>query len=60
MESAVMERRIRWASWLIGGGLLVQLGSLLVLHPLAFVVFLMVGCPLVLAGIVLYLVSLVR
>ena len=60
MESAVVERRIRWASWLIGGGLLVQLGSLLVLHPLAFVLFLMVACPLVLAGIVLYLLSLVH
>jgi hypothetical protein len=60
VESAVLERRIRWSSWLIGGGLLVQLGSLLVLHPLAFVVFLMIGCPLVLAGIVLYLLSLVH
>ena len=60
MESPAIERRIRLASWLIGGGLLVQLGSLLVLHPLAFVVFLMVGCPLVLAGIVLYLLSLVH
>lgn len=59
MESAVVERRIRWSSWLIGGGLLVQFGSLLVLHPLAFVVFLMVGCPLVLAGIVVYLLSVV-
>ena len=60
MESPAIERRIRLASWLIGGGLLVQLGSLLVVHPLAFVVFLMVGCPLVLAGIVLYLLSLVH
>jgi len=60
VESPAIERRIRLASWLIGGGLLVQLGSLLVLHPLAFVVFLMVGCPLVLAGIVLYLLSLVH
>ena len=59
VESAVVERRIRWASLLVGAGLLVQLGSLLVNHPLAFVAFLMVGCPLVLAGIVLYLFSLV-
>ena len=41
-----------------GAGLLVQLGSLLVVHPLAFVAFLMIGCPLMVAGIVLYLVSL--
>ena len=60
METSVIERRIRWASWLIGAGLLVQLGSLLVVHPLAFVVFLMVGCPLIVAGIVLYLVSLIH
>jgi hypothetical protein len=58
MEMPVIERRIKWASFLIGAGLLVQLGSLLVLHPLAFVAFLMVGCPLMLAGIVLYLLSL--
>ena len=53
------ERRIRWASLLVGAGLLVQLVSLLVVHPLAFVAFLMVGCPLMAAGIVLYLFSLV-
>jgi hypothetical protein len=60
VETAVIERRIRWASWLIGAGLLVQIASLLVVHPLAFVGFLMVGCPLVLAGIVLYLLSLIH
>ena len=60
METAVIERRIKWASWLIGAGLLIQLGSLLLVHPLAFVGFLMVGCPLMLAGIVLYLLSLIH
>ena len=59
MDTSVTERRIRWASLLIGGGLLVQLASLLVVHPLAFVAFLMIGCPLMAAGIVLYLFSLV-
>lgn len=59
MDPSVTERRIRWASLLIGGGLLVQLASLLVIHPLAFVAFLMLGCPLIAAGIVLYLFSLV-
>jgi len=58
MDAPITEPRIRWASLLIGGGLLVQLGSLLVVHPLAFVAFLMVGCPLMAAGIVLYLISL--
>jgi hypothetical protein len=60
VETSVIERRIKWASWLIGAGLLVQLASLLLVHPLAFVGFLMVGCPLMLAGIVLYLLSLIH
>ena len=54
----VVETRIKWASLLIGGGLLVQLLALLRVHPLAFVAFLTLGCPLVGAGIVLYLMSL--
>ena len=59
MGTSVIERRIRRASFLIGTGLLVQLGSLLLLHPLAFVAFLAVGCPLMLGGIVLYLLSVI-
>ena len=58
-ESSPTERRIRWASGLIAAGLLVQLGTFSLIHPLAFVGFLVVGCPLVAAGIVLYLVSLI-
>jgi hypothetical protein len=59
MDTSVTERRIRWAACQIGAGLLVQLGSLLVVHPLAFVAFLMVGCPLVGLGIIVYLIALV-
>jgi hypothetical protein len=58
VEAPVVERRIRWASLLIVAGLLVQLASLFVIHPLAFVAFLMVGCPLIGVGIVVYLLSL--
>jgi len=58
MDPSVTEPRIRWASLLVGAGLLVQFASLLIVHPLAFVAFLMVGCPLMAAGIVLYLFSL--
>ena len=58
MDSSVTERRIRWASFLVGAGLLVQLASLVIVHPLAFVAFLIIGCPLMAAGIVLYLFSL--
>lgn len=59
LETPVVERRIRWASLLIVAGLLVQLASLLVIHPLAFVAFLMLGCPLVGIGIISYLLALV-
>ena len=54
-----IEPRIKWASMLIGVGLFIQALSLLPVHPLAFVAFLMVGCPVMLAGVVVYLVSLV-
>ncbi len=58
MDTPVIERRIKCASLLIGAGLLVQLLALLRVHPLAFVAFLVIGCPLVGAGIVLYLMML--
>ena len=58
MEPLHTERRIRWASILLAAGLLVQLGTFTVVHPLAFAAFLLVGCPLVVAGIALYLISL--
>lgn len=52
------EQRIKRASLLIGGGLLVQLLSLLWIHPLAFVAFILFGCPLLILGLVIYLISL--
>ena len=55
-----IEPRIRLAGSLIIAGLLVQALSLLKIHPLAFVAFLAVGCPLVLAGVILFLYALVR
>jgi hypothetical protein len=58
MDLSATERKLRWASLLVGVGLLVQLGSLLIVHPLAFMAFTMVGCPLMAAGILLYLLSL--
>jgi hypothetical protein len=59
MTTATIERRIRWSGILVVAGLTVQLLTLLWAHPLAFVCFLLVGCPLVGAGILLYLYSLV-
>ncbi len=58
MEKPLVESRIRWASLLIGSGLLIQLGTLFRIHPLAFVAFVVVGCPLIGAGVLLYLWSL--
>ena len=54
-----IERQIKRGGLLIALGLAVQLLTFVSVHPLAFVVFLLVGCPLVAAGIVLYLYSLV-
>jgi hypothetical protein len=54
-----IERRIRWSGLFIATGLIVQLLTLLWTHPLAFVAFLAIGCPLVGTGVLLYLYSIV-
>jgi len=59
MEAPVIERQIRLAGILVVVGLVIQLASLIWNHPLAFLAFLFLGCPPVLAGILLYLYSLV-
>jgi len=59
MTTALIESRIRWAGMLIVVGLVLQMLTLLWTHPLAFMCFLMVGCPLVGAGVLLYLYSIV-
>lgn len=59
MTSKPIERRIRWSGLWIVAGLVVQMLSLLWIHPLAFVCFLLVGCPMVGAGILFFLYSLV-
>ena len=59
MTPRLIERRIRWSGIWIVAGLVVQMLSLLWMHPLAFVCFLLVGCPLVGIGILFFLYSLV-
>ena len=59
MTTMLIESRIRWSGILIVVGLVVQMLTLLWTHPLAFMCFLLVGCPLVGAGIIFYLYSLV-
>ena len=54
-----IERRVRLAGALVCLGLLIQLLTLVRIHPLAFVAFIAIGCPLVAAGLLLYLYSVV-
>jgi hypothetical protein len=54
-----MDRRLRVAGTLIVLGLLIELGSLLWSHPLAFILFIAAGGLLIAAGILVYLYSLV-
>ena len=56
--ASTIERRIRWSGMLVVAGLVVQMLTLLWTHPLAFMAFILIGCPLVGAGILLYLYSL--
>lgn len=54
-----MDRRLRVSGILIVLGLLVEALSLMRIHPLAFLAFLFVGGGLLVAGIAIYLYSLV-
>ena len=56
---SALEQRITRAGLLIAGGLLVETVASTFVHPLAFVTFLMVACPLVVAGMLLFLWTLV-
>lgn len=57
-SATTIERRIRWSGLLVVAGLVVQMLTLPWTHPLAFMAFLLIGCPLVAAGILFYLYSL--
>jgi hypothetical protein len=59
MTATVLERRIRWSGLLIVVGLLLQILTLPLAHPLAFIGFALLGCPLVAAGMLMFLYSLV-
>jgi hypothetical protein len=54
----LIERRLRWAGFLIAIGLIVQLTTFLWIHPLAFIAFAVIACPLIGAGVLLFLYSL--
>lgn len=59
MSALPIERRIRASGFLIAAGLFIQILTLCWTHPLAFMSFLLIGCPLVAAGMLLFLYSLV-
>jgi hypothetical protein len=59
MSRSPIERRIEWAGGLIAAGSVVEIASSLWIHPLAFIAFAVIACPLVLAGMLLFLWSLV-
>ena len=54
----ILERRIRWSGILVTLGIGVLVASLFWKHPLSFMAFLAIGCPLVAAGALLYLYGL--
>jgi hypothetical protein len=53
------EVSLRRAAAFLFAGLAVQLSTLLINHPLAFMAFIFIGSPLVLIGAVIYLWSVV-
>ena len=59
MIATLLEKRIRLAGFLIAFGLFVQLGTLIFVHALSFMASMTIAMPLVLAGIIIFLFSLV-
>lgn len=59
VEHGAVDLRLGWAGLAIALGLLVEIASSMWMHPLAFVVFLVVACPLVVAGMLLFLWAIV-
>ncbi|HVB37200.1 MAG TPA: hypothetical protein VND92_01640 [Vicinamibacterales bacterium] len=60
MSLTPLEKRLRWSGVLITAGLVVQLITLWGLHPLAFVAFIVIACPLLVAGMLLFLYTILK
>ncbi len=58
-SSPVTERRVRVSAALVFLGLIVELTALRWSHPTAFLAFALVGMPMVGAGVVVFLYSLI-
>ncbi len=59
MSPSVLQRRVRISATLLFAGLLIELLGLNWPHPIAFLAFALAGVPLVGAGILVFLYSLV-
>jgi hypothetical protein len=59
VKAETIEGKIRWSGLLIVAGLAIEMFTLAFVHPLAFMTFLLVACPLIAAGILLFLYGLV-
>jgi hypothetical protein len=55
-----IERRIRFAAGLVLFGVVLEAVTLRILHPLSFVVFAAFGALAIVAGIVVYLLTILR
>ena len=55
MPDDSLETTLRWAALLVVAGLAAEVASAVWIHPLAFVAFLLVACPLVVAGMLVFL-----
>ena len=58
MSDLTSDKRMRWAGLLVVVGLAIQSATLLWRHPASFIAFLVIGSPLTVAGVLLYLYSL--
>jgi hypothetical protein len=55
-----IETKLRRASLIVALGLLLQFLSLIPLHPLAFIAFVGIGVPVMVVGVILFLLAVVN
>jgi hypothetical protein len=60
IPATAIERRIRLSAALLLLGLLVEAVTLSILHPLSFIAFASVGVALIVAGVVVFLLTLLH
>jgi hypothetical protein len=59
VTTETIESKIRWAGLVIVAGLALETFTLFFVHPIAFMAFLLIACPLIAVGILLFLHGLV-